>query len=638
MEKDKIANFFLILLLALLIPTTHEAIPELSLTVKATKILNNDSTGAPESQMFMKVTVSPDGTRATFSKRVNSVEPKDTKPNFRVFNIRNLRFENEIEGPELSEGTAITQMVSSSQIIALTIKGDNSGSVMRFDITGSTVKKVHTDLSITRSQLSGVSIKLSAELGLIHFFSGFIFFSTSDMRILKQGTRQQLGFDEEVRAVQLNPEISSTHFAVSGGSTHISLFDYSRMKPDTNDLPGNKILDAKLNEKKANWAPSDASYSQIEFNHMKTDKLFLTFVPKNSKAGNLITISESDVTVLGYIDTTKGGLTEILTGGVTDQPRNIIGTDFFFAVYVCPCFDTLNIVNKIVLVDTSSISVVGSIEYKIITDKIVPTEINQVIPTSMDRISVKDRTWMFSGATDVAGGEKAWARIIQLDQPFGLKCHEDCLTCHTEFNMDNSNCVKCANGNQILGPSGCSCSENCTSCNENDAPNRCKSCKEGYYLKPETGVEGEGSCRSVKELNSEIERLKTSNSDLEKQVKEIKIVIGKDVTDLIEKLPVTDLNGKKIIGCISAAEDGLCKVCMEGTVKNAVKTTDNADSCLPCGVSGCRECKLLQDEKTVQCVKCSGDMKLTQDDKGVQSCFKQLLSFWIGFFIFLWVN
>lgn len=215
------------------------------------------------------------------------------------------------------------------------------------------------------------------------------------------------------------------------------------------------------------------SFLRIEYNHQKTTEFLtiLAFLNSVKHAGYYLGFETSTITEKGFID----GLANGLTFGTYGDVKNIIQTDYFIAVFT-GSGNLINTGNKLGIIDTGTIAGDGKIDYVLITNQVVPTAgLNGAYPIFVERIDPGRSIWIIGGGSDnqATADQEAfggWYRILQFNEPYGPKCHLDCITCINEGTIDPVNCLTCSDGTSILGPSGCKCSANCLSCSENDNP------------------------------------------------------------------------------------------------------------------------------------------------------------------------
>lgn len=68
-----------------------------------------------------------------------------------------------------------------------------------------------------------------------------------------------------------------------------------------------------------------------------------------------------------------------------------------------------------------------------------------------------------------------------------LRCSSSCLTCDPS---KKSKCLSCYPNNFLIGETCLSCSKSCLTCISSDQPDKCTSCKDGYYLDKNTCIKG----------------------------------------------------------------------------------------------------------------------------------------------------
>lgn len=202
---------------------------------------------------------------------------------------------------------------------------------------------------------------------------------------------------------------------------------------------------------------------------------------------------------------------------------------------------------------------------------------------------------------------------------FSLKeCHDSCTSC--EASRDSNSCLTCPNGKPITGgPGPCSCDSSCQECNAYNDAGKCSSCPDpaNVDLIPHSEATTDnqyGHCSRFDEITQGM------------------------------NTPISECEGKKIIGCISCSKftQGYCAECIFGF--GLVRLSELRSSgmrCKMCPGGNCKVCKIPEGEDELQCLECGKGSTLMKNKEGNMVCqaVGWLLSitsgvFWIGVFGF----
>lgn len=422
-------------------------------------------------------------------------------------------------------------MVSSTKCFAIEMEANN-GNLFQIDFSGTqgTVISGKTE-SFAYPYFTRIKTKNSQNLLAASTSSYFWFYrmdQTDPIYPITGTKKSYLGistehsstFDSETIFDHVfHPSDDSNQLLICGSTSILAIIDTTKLSESTPTLDASSILIAKKSYAQgiSNNYIEDSPFRTIDFNHQKPTE-FLTLTSSNnpsSKPGFYIEHSTDKFLGKGYIDGNAHGLSFGSVGPV----RNIIGTDHFLVIFT-GYFSLTATTNKLGLVDTGTISADGKIDYSIVTNKVVPSELIQPYTNFIERVSPANNIWIIGGGSgtktlDAAKTKAGWFGMFKIEKS---KCHEDCLTCINEGVYEATNCITCTDNTKILGPSGCKCSINCLSCSENNNMEKCTSCKKGYFSDDENN-DGQGTCVEGKEslstCTSQKETLQDDKTKLE---------------------------------------------------------------------------------------------------------------------------
>lgn len=504
MKKMESKSLFLVFLL---IANLSAAIDDITLTSIESKI-QEAANGINGEQHFMKVSVSPDSQKLALSSRYMQYEPKTTMPPMRIFDIgSDFKLTNERSiTPSLTTGNQ--RLVSSDKILAHEITG-TTGKFQFYTISPSVVTETGSPEATSNSNYCRIIVKPSKNIILARVNMNDKFFSLTSLNPLYPAAGTEKRFRDMNTAwsyydygIAFNPDDSSTELIVTGSNSALLIVDFSNLLLSTPEAlnAGSFKYGASHQGGGTAYVEDFSTFFDIEYNHKKTNEFYISILSAvNNKLGVYLKMDTGySFTGLGYIDKTLHGLVR----GAREESKNIIGTDYFFSVFLNDVY-ILDKANSLALIDAGNIPLDGKMDYKIVTNQVVPTGLTEAYITSMEIINSDQGVWVFSGATGSTGGNKGFYHIVKLNSPFVAytptptptveKCHDDCLTCTVKDN-DSAKCITCSNTSvKILGPSGCNCAANCISCSENQNSQKCKACVKGYYLKDDNN-DGEGEC------------------------------------------------------------------------------------------------------------------------------------------------